>query len=73
LTEASFIALGEERSLLIPTGVVLGPLSAEDQPGHAVRPDMEAANPSVDELLNGRDRQLEVARALAARAPVVRR
>jgi len=73
LTETSFIALGEEHSLLIPTGVVLGPLSGEDLPGHAVRPDIDVTNPSVDELLNRRDRQLEVARALAVRAPVVRR
>ena len=73
LTEASFIALGEERSLLIPTGVVLGPLSRQDQPGHAVRPDIEVNNPSVEELSQGRDRQLEAARALAARAPVIRR
>ena len=73
LTEASFIALGEERSLLVPTGVVLGPLSRQDQPGHAVRPDIEVTNPSVDELSQGRDRQLEAARALAGRAPVVRR
>jgi C-terminal processing protease CtpA/Prc len=73
LTEASFIALGEERSLLIPTGVVLGPLSRQDQPGHAIRPDIEVNNPSVEELSQGRDRQLEAARELAARAPFIHR
>jgi carboxyl-terminal processing protease len=73
LTEMSFIALGEEHSLLIPTGVVLGPLSRQDKPDHAVRPDIEVANASIEELFVGRDRQLEVAHALARQAPDVHR
>jgi C-terminal processing protease CtpA/Prc len=62
LTEMSSVPLAEGYSMTIPTGVVLGPMTGEDQPGHAIKPDVEVSNPSMDELLNGRDRQLDVAR-----------
>jgi carboxyl-terminal processing protease len=63
LTEMSFVPLAEGYSMSIPTGVVLGPVTGEDQPGHAIKPDVEVSNPSIDELLNGHDRQLDAARA----------
>jgi C-terminal processing protease CtpA/Prc len=63
LTEFSFVVLADGYSMAIPTGVVLGPVTGEDQPGHAIKPDLEVPNPSLDELLNGRDRQLNAARA----------
>ena len=69
LTEGSFIALADDHALLIPTGVVLGPVTRVDQPGHAIKPDIEVPNPTIDELISGRDRQLEAARAALATRP----
>jgi C-terminal processing protease CtpA/Prc len=66
LTEMSFLPLADGYALTIPTGVVLGPLSGKDQPGHAIRPDIEVPNPSIEELLSGRDRQLDTARLAVA-------
>ena len=63
LTEMSFVPLADGYVLTIPSGVVLGPLSGKDQPGHAIKPDTEVPNPSIEELLGGRDRQLDTARA----------
>jgi C-terminal processing protease CtpA/Prc len=67
LTEFARQPLGEGHVLIIPTGVVLGPVSGRDQPGHAIKPDLEVPNPDVAELLAGRDRQLEAARAVISR------
>jgi C-terminal processing protease CtpA/Prc len=63
LTEMSFLPLADGYALTIPSGVVLGPLSGKDQPGHAISPDIEVPNPGIEELLSGRDRQLDTARA----------
>jgi carboxyl-terminal processing protease len=63
LTEFTPIPLAEGYALTIPTGVVLGPITARDQPDHAVKPDLEIASPTVDELVSGRDRQLDAALA----------
>jgi C-terminal processing protease CtpA/Prc len=67
LTEMDFVPLAPGYSMTIPTGLVLGPVTRKDQPGHAVKPDVEIANPTIEELLAGRDRQLEAARAALAR------
>lgn len=64
LTEGEFIPLGDGHALMIPTGVVLGPVSRQDQPGHAVVPDRAVSDPTIDELRSGRDRQLDAARDL---------
>ncbi|HEY0230146.1 MAG TPA: S41 family peptidase [Dokdonella sp.] len=63
LTEFSFKPLADGYALVIPTAVVVGPVSRSDQPGHAVHPDVDMPNPTVDELVRGRDRQLDAARA----------
>jgi C-terminal processing protease CtpA/Prc len=63
LTEFSPVRLSSEHALIIPTGVVLGPVSRTDQPGHAVRPDIESPNAGIAELVAGRDPQLQAARA----------
>ncbi len=63
LTEMSFLPLADGYALTIPSGVVLGPISGQDQPGHAIKPDIEVPNPGIEELLSGRDRQLDAARA----------
>jgi C-terminal processing protease CtpA/Prc len=67
LTEFARQPLGEGYVLITPTGVVLGPVSGRVQPGHAIKPDLEVPNPDVAELLAGRDRQLEAARAVFSR------
>jgi C-terminal processing protease CtpA/Prc len=72
LTEMSFVPLADGYALTIPTGVVLGPVSGQDQPGHAVKPDIDAPNPSIAELLSGRDPQLEAARAALTDGPALR-
>ena len=64
LTEMSFVPLAEGYALAIPTGVVLGPVSGKDQPGHAIKPDLDIPNPSIDELLRGHDAQRDAARSL---------
>lgn len=67
LTEFDIVPLAPGYGMTIPTGVVLGPISGKDQPAHAVKPDIEVANPTIDELLGGHDRQLETARAKLAK------
>lgn len=64
LTEMSFVPLAEGYSMTIPTGVVLGPVTGEVPSGFAIKPDLDLANPSIDELLRGHDGQLAAARAL---------
>ncbi len=61
LTEFSFIPLADGHALTVPTGVVLGPVTGNDQPGHAVKPDIEVAGSEIAELMSGRDRQLAAA------------
>jgi len=63
LTEMSFLPLADGYALTIPSGVVLGPVSGKDQPGHAIEPDIEVPNRSIEELLSGRDPQMDTARA----------
>jgi C-terminal processing protease CtpA/Prc len=71
LTEMTFVPLADGYALTIPNGVVLGPISGKGQPGHAIKPDIEAPNQSIAELLNGRDPQLEAARAVLANNPAL--
>jgi C-terminal processing protease CtpA/Prc len=63
LTEFSRVRLSSEYALIIPTGLVLGPVTRQDQPGHAVRPDVELPNAGIDDLVQGRDPQLQAARS----------
>jgi carboxyl-terminal processing protease len=62
LTEFSRVALSSEYAFIVPTGLVLGPITRQRQPGHAVRPDVELPNAGIDELVQGRDPQLRAAR-----------
>jgi hypothetical protein len=50
-----------------PRGVVLGPVSGECPAGYAIIPDIEVSNPSIEEILDGRDRQLDAARVVLSR------
>ena len=61
LTEFSFVPLAEGYAMTIPTGIVLGPVTGKPQPGHALQPDIEIPNPGIDDLLQGRDLQLDAA------------
>lgn len=63
LTEFAPVKLSDEYALIVPTGVVLGPISRADPPGHAVRPDVESPNPTIDDLIRGHDPQLQAARS----------
>lgn len=63
LTEFDFVPLAEGHGVIIPRGVVLGPVSGQCPADYAIKPDVEVSNPGIDELLAGRDRQLEAARA----------
>ena len=63
LTEFSAVKLSAEYALIVPTGHVLGPVTRADLPGHAVRPDIELQNADVDDLVHGRDPQLQAARS----------
>jgi C-terminal processing protease CtpA/Prc len=63
LTEFSAVKLSNEYALIVPTGLVLGPVTRADQPGHAVRPDIELQNADIDDLVHGRDPQLQAARS----------
>lgn len=62
LTEFSPVKLSGDYALIIPTGLVLGPITRADQPGHAVKPDIEVPNAEMDELHRGHDPQLQAAR-----------
>ena len=63
LTEFDFVPLAEGHGVIIPRGVVLGPVSGQCPADYAIKPDLEVSNPGIEELLSGRDRQLEAARA----------
>jgi carboxyl-terminal processing protease len=63
LTEFSPVKLSADYALIVPTGLVLGPVSRADQLGHRIRPDVEVPNAGIDDLLLGRDRQLQAARS----------
>jgi C-terminal processing protease CtpA/Prc len=63
LTEFSAVKLSTEYALIVPTGLVLGPVSRAEQPGHRIQPDVELPNAGIDELLHGRDPQLQAARS----------
>lgn len=63
LTEFDFVPLAEGHGVIIPRGVVLGPVSGQCPADYAIKPDLEVSNPSIEELLSSRDRQLEAARA----------
>ena len=63
LTKISFFPLADGYALAVPTGVVLGPVTGEVQPHHAIRPDIEVPNPEIADLMNGHDPQLDAARA----------
>ncbi len=62
LTEFAAVKLSAEYALIVPTGLVLGPVTRAAQPGHAVRPDIELPNADIDDLVHGRDPQLQAAR-----------
>lgn len=64
LTEFNFIPLADGAGVIVPQGIVLGPVSGRCPPGYAVQPDLEIANPTIEELIAGRDRQLDAARAV---------
>jgi C-terminal processing protease CtpA/Prc len=68
LTEFSAVKLSGEYALIIPTGVVLGPVTRAEQIGHAVRPDIPLENADLEDLLHGRDPQLQVARRVVENA-----
>jgi len=61
LTEMDFVPLAPGYAMNIPTGVVVGPITGKVQPGHAVHPDVEIPNSTLDDLLHGRDAQLDAA------------
>jgi C-terminal processing protease CtpA/Prc len=67
LTEFDFVPLAEGYGVIIPRGVVLGPVSGECPAGYAIIPDIEVSNPSIEEILDGRDRQLDAARVVLSR------
>ena len=47
--------------MIIPRGVVLGPVSGQCPADYAIKHDLAVSNPGIEELLSGRDRQLEAA------------
>jgi len=63
LTEFDFVPLAEGHGVIIPRGVVLGPVSGQCPADYAIKPDLVVSNPGIDEILSGRDRQLDAARA----------
>jgi C-terminal processing protease CtpA/Prc len=67
LTEFSILPLAAGYGITIPTGVVLGPVTGAVPPTYALKPDLEIANPSTDDLQHGRDSQLDAARAAIPR------
>jgi C-terminal processing protease CtpA/Prc len=69
LTEFSIVPLAAGYGMTIPTGLVLGPVSGATPPPYAVKPDVEVANPGIDDLLHGRDGQLDAARGAFSRSP----
>ncbi|MEO7599047.1 MAG: S41 family peptidase [Opitutus sp.] len=68
LTEFSMIPLADGYSMTIPTGAVRGPVSGTTPSSYAVIPDTIVANPSIEDLMAGRDPQLDAARAAIERA-----
>lgn len=68
LTEFSIVPLADGYGLTIPTGAVRGPVTGATPRDYAIKPDLEVANPTIDELLHHQDRQLEAARAALRRA-----
>jgi C-terminal processing protease CtpA/Prc len=68
LTEFSRIPLAEGYAMTIPTGAVRGPITGTTPPSYTVKPDTSIANPSIEDLLAGRDGQLDAARAVIERA-----
>ena len=68
LTEFEPIPLAAGHALIVPTGVVLGPVTRRAPPGHAIVPDVLLDGRTVSELLAGHDPELEAAQAALARA-----
>jgi len=69
LTEGHFVELADGHALMVPNGAVVGPVTGEIPAGYSVKPDIDVPNPTLEELLSGRDRQLDAARAALARGP----
>lgn len=69
LTEGTFARLAEGYAFMIPNGTVLGPVTGAVPAGYSVKPDIDVPNPTIEELLSGRDRQLDAARAALPRRP----
>jgi C-terminal processing protease CtpA/Prc len=67
LTEFSAFPLADGYGMMIPTGAVRGPVTGATPQDYAIKPDLEVANPSLDDLLHGRDGQLQAARATLPR------
>ncbi|HEX2851803.1 MAG TPA: S41 family peptidase [Opitutaceae bacterium] len=72
LTEFSGVPLAPGYTMTIPTGAVRGPLTGTTPHGYAIVPDLVVANPGIDDLLRGRDGQLDAARAALPRISTVR-
>ncbi|MEO7414928.1 MAG: S41 family peptidase [Opitutaceae bacterium] len=68
LTEFSAIPLADGYSMTTPTGAVRGPISRATPPSYAVIPNLVVPNPSIEDLLAGKDAQLDAARAAIERA-----
>lgn len=64
LTEFNFIPLGDGAGVIVPQGVVLGPVSGQCPPGYVIQPDIRVANPTIAEISAGQDPQLDAARAV---------
>jgi carboxyl-terminal processing protease len=69
LTEFSVVPLADGYGMTIPTGAVRGPMTGVTPRDYAIKPDLQVANPTIDDLLHGRDRQLEAARAALLPTP----
>ena len=70
LTEFEPIPLGAGHALIVPTSAVLGPVTRQAPPGHAIVPDIPLDGATVAELLSGRDPELAAAEAALARVNV---
>lgn len=62
LTATTHVKLDAQHALMIPTGPIVGPVTRTALPGYQLTPDVEVSNASIEELVNGTDRQLDAAR-----------
>lgn len=56
------VELGDGYRLVVPYRAAVGPRSRQPRPGHRLEPDVHVANPTLAELVAGRDPPLEAAR-----------